>query len=107
MSENTDLKLDELSKLEQNWDSYNAYPIKPLAIKLTRLIINALEQAGIPEPYIFPSPDGSVSLAWGKGDFFENFTLGISDQGVSSIYIADNEGFYAESQITNPTRSSI
>lgn len=107
VSEATDLRLNELAKLEHNWDSYGAYPIDKYAISCAKHVIKCFEDLGFPEPSVFPSSDGSISLAWGHGEQFENFTLGISSNGITSIYVADNDDFYAESSTNDPERSAI
>lgn len=107
MKETNEERLVAFSKLEKNWDSYNGNPIHPVTVMVVRRLLKCFEDMRFPEPHIFPSPDGTISLAWGEGDQFENFTLGVGMNGVHSIYIADNNGFYVESNIEEPERSGV
>ena len=59
-------KVDEASKLEQNWDSYGAPPIPALAIAAARsLLLSLADLPGCPAPRVTPTNHGGVSLYWG------------------------------------------
>jgi hypothetical protein len=53
-------KLDELSKLEQNWDSYDGVPIPEYVIANTKQMLSNLDMS---RPWeIVPGGDGSVQI---------------------------------------------
>ncbi len=72
-------RLDHLGGLTRNWDSYDAAPISPKAISLTRTVlcrsIAALERHGAQNIYPFaiaPLSDGGVQVEWrGTAGFVE------------------------------------
>ena len=57
-------KLQELSKLPENWNTYGSRPIQPEAIEVTAKLISDLIKLGMPEPHIFPVSGGGIQLEW-------------------------------------------
>lgn len=49
-------KLDEISKLEKDWNGYGAEPIDERPIKETRSILNGL--GDLPQPFVSPFGGG-------------------------------------------------
>src|SRR5215213_2401838 len=64
-------RLDELSKLERDWDTYGALPLTPTALSVAEAIMRKVVKASEKPlgervaPYtIMPIADGGVSLEW-------------------------------------------
>ncbi|QDU47607.1 hypothetical protein Mal52_61420 [Symmachiella dynata] len=59
------IALDQLRKLEENWDSYGARSVDLTSIAIAAAIIKLLaEVIGICRPNIAASPAGNVGLSW-------------------------------------------
>jgi hypothetical protein len=54
--EDFDIKLEELRKLDPNWDGYNGIPPSKEAISAAKRFMDSL--------FIVPSTDGGVQLEW-------------------------------------------
>lgn len=58
-------KIDELSTLKENWNSYNARPIDPKSIAAARRVAAWLAGEGVDlEPHVVPTSRGTVNLEW-------------------------------------------
>src|SRR3990167_463731 len=66
---NLDAKLTELAAecAQPGWDSYSAQPVTAAVIDAARRFL-ALLPEDVPQPEIFPSPDGCVEVGWENGD---------------------------------------
>jgi len=59
--------LDELSLIEDDWDSFGG-EVSPYSLNLARELITKLSESGFKEPpFISPIPDGSIQLDWAFG----------------------------------------
>ncbi len=75
-------RLNELGKLQINWDSYGALPVNPNALRIARLLAQALESG---PPSIVARPDGDIVFSWSDETFEivcsgRGFNLWIDDQ---------------------------
>lgn len=62
-------ELDEMTMLQQDWDSYDADPISPVAIETASKLLQAVEKQCGDVTYekllhVGPRPDGSVGVTW-------------------------------------------
>lgn len=57
-------RLNELSKLKKNWDTYNAHPISKKSLKNARSVLDDLLDKDTPIPAIAPTSDGGVQIEW-------------------------------------------
>lgn len=57
-------RLEELSKLQPNWNSYGARPIAPAALGAVFGLLYQLARSSTPRPTIVPTSDGSVQVEW-------------------------------------------
>ena len=57
-------KLNELSSLKDNWDSYGALAPSKQALIGTMQLINDLFTGSTPSPDVFPVANGSIQLEW-------------------------------------------
>ena len=88
------LRLDKLSKLERDWDSYGALPLTPTALaRADATMRKAVALFGVTlgervAPYtLMPIPDGGVSIEWrGPGATLE---LDIGPSGALSYLLID------------------
>ena len=88
-------KLQELSQLEKNWDSYGADTITTIAIDVATIILETLEAMSFPIPWIIPTADGGISFEWHKAN--AEFSLSINELGdLESVFIASKGDDYFE-----------
>ncbi|MGH7974771.1 MAG: hypothetical protein ACREBR_04550 [bacterium] len=64
-----DKKLQELSQLKENWDSYGGKPISDLAIAQAELFLQTFEVIQANRPQIVPTSIGGLQLEWHQGGF--------------------------------------
>lgn len=55
------IELEELAKLEENWDSYGALPIDKEVLNTVKHILHLLENSGV---FISPLNSGGIQLEW-------------------------------------------
>jgi hypothetical protein len=53
-----------LSKLEENWDSYDGLPVADGAISTARVVLSNLNIEDMPKPHVAAIPDGGLGLHW-------------------------------------------
>jgi len=63
------MQFDEMTVLEQDWDSYGADPISPVAIETASKLLQSVEKQCGNEAYeklmiVAPRPDGGVQIEW-------------------------------------------
>lgn len=61
-------QLSQISKLNQNWDGYDADPIGPQIIELMRLELTDERLAVFGIGHIVPGADGSLQAEWDRDD---------------------------------------
>lgn len=57
-------KLRELTRLEPNWDSYDAVAPNPALLGQVLLTLDAAGKAGVVSPNLVPTIEGGVQLEW-------------------------------------------
>ena len=61
-------RLDELSALQEDWDSYGALPPTARAIGVaSRLIVEATAHVGDVPSAVMPFPNGGLQVIWERG----------------------------------------
>jgi hypothetical protein len=81
-------KLEELRKLESNWDSYGGKPITELALEKTDLLLKALLGIQAVEPFVCPCSNGGIQLEWHRNGY--TLEIEISPEGeVSEVFCAE------------------
>ena len=80
-------KLDEISKLDSNWNGYGAEPIsKEIIDKVAELLPNLNKQ-----PEIFPTADDTIQLEYdGENESYLEFNIDESDE--AAVYLVDKKG---------------
>ena len=63
-SHSAQVKLENLSQLSENWNSYGSPGISPQARRETLLLLPVLGKLHMPEPKILPVSGGGVQLEW-------------------------------------------
>lgn len=61
-----DSDLQEISKIQRNWDGYDGCTFMPETIAHAQRVLTALKSAGF-EVDVTPNPNGTVSLEWEFG----------------------------------------
>lgn len=86
MSDPTDTfsaKFDELSELQEDWDTYGGKRIDPSILTAARDLTAELVGAGHPQPHVVPTTTGGVQLEWHQdgADLELKFTSSDSVEG--------------------------
>ncbi len=84
-----DRRLDELTTLASNWDGSGAQSVDRGALRLAGAVIIQALRAGLPEPEIFPVPDGGVQIEWQAGPV--ELELEIECGGQVGVFVCDDE----------------
>lgn len=91
-------KLEELSKLPENWNSYGSPAIDQKVIEVTANLLSDLAKLQMPEPEIFPVSGGGIQLEWENSNC--GLELEILPNKSIEYLIIDNEGKMLEGQIS-------
>lgn len=84
-------KLQAISALEKNWDSYGAVKPSSLSLHYAHTFLNFLHRVvGATKPVITPSPNGNICFEW--EDSTKTLTTEIDDSGVHHYYYS----YYAD-----------
>ena len=62
-------KLQEYTKLRDNWDSYGGLAPTKQALLAAQELMNNILEPETPVPYVFPVPNGSIQIEWALPDF--------------------------------------
>jgi hypothetical protein len=80
-------KLEELSLLKSNWDSYGGKPMTESALAEAELLLNAFERIQAVEPSVVPCSNGGIQIEWHRNGY--TLEIEISPEGqVSEVYCA-------------------
>lgn len=90
-------KLEALSSLEENWNSYGSRPIQPEARELTAKLLSDLVKTDMPEPQIFPVSGGGIQLEWENSRCELEIEV-LPDKSIEYL-IVDEEGRMCEGKI--------
>jgi hypothetical protein len=82
-------RLDELAGLSGGWDGHDAKRIDQLALTLACRLMQQALHAGLPEPELFPVPDGGVQLEWKAGAL--ELELEIEPGARALVFACDDE----------------
>lgn len=83
-------KLEELRKLEKNWDSYGGEPIAESVLKTVGWIIPLFNNVMKADFAIVPTSNGGVSLEWHQGRKEVVLYLSLDTLGINGeMYITD------------------
>lgn len=92
-------KLEELSKLPENWNSYGSRSIQKDAIEITANLLSDLVKLKMPEPQIFPVSGGGLQLEWKNAD--RELEIEIRSDKRIEFLIVNEEGKMYEGQLLN------
>lgn len=86
--------LDSYRELEENWDSYGAYPVSDISIELAKKFLTSLGNSGIiSRPSICATPAGTVAFYWIWDNDNQEFNLVFSDI-IEYFYYKDDEDYH-------------
>ncbi len=63
-------RLEEIGRLDKNWNSYGAPPVAEHAIEKARSVLSRAcgdDGLGFPAPFVAPGPHGGVGIEWRFG----------------------------------------
>ena len=81
------LELDEISKLEKDWDSYGADPIPSERISFMRNVVDILCQAGIPPHRVVPGCDGDLNVYYFNAEGYEFISIGFDSEANGDVMV--------------------
>jgi len=85
-------RLDELSALPDDWDSYGGHPPTGRAIgAASRLIVEASTQAGDVPSAVMPFPNGGLQVIWERGQDELQVDVG-PDGGLAYLTVHRGDG---------------
>lgn len=85
--DNVRKKLNDISKLGDNWNGYGAAPISQEVVEKVSELLDSL----IREPEVFPTADDTIQLQYdGKNDSYLEFNVGKSED--VSVLLIDKLG---------------
>lgn len=61
-------KLNEISELGENWDSYRARPVPQRTLEHALEVLLRLSSSSLAQPEIQPMPNGGIALSWYRGE---------------------------------------
>ncbi len=92
-------KLEQLSKLPENWNSYGSRPVQAEAIEITANLLSDLVKLKMPEPQIFPVSGGGLQLEW--KNLGRELEIEIRCDRRIEFLVVDEEGEMYEGQLPN------
>lgn len=82
-------RVDEIQALPENWDSYHALEVTPLAAHLTRALLHMISAVHTvkPEvrPQLCPTSAGGIQIGWYEHDY--NLEVEIEPDGEISVWL--------------------
>lgn len=82
-------RLERLFELDAGWDGEDARQLDPDALVTAARVIAEGISAGLPEPELFPVPDGGIQLEWRAGPV--ELELEIEPGHGSVVFVCDDE----------------
>ncbi len=91
-------QLEDISQLQDDWDSFGANSISANCIANTKKIIRALPSTVI-LPEIYPNPNGTITLDWEANE--QTLSIEIGDTHFSSYWVksSDAEPVYESEEL--------
>ncbi len=69
------IKLEEILKLNANWNSYDASPIDKVLTDKAFLLLSQIENMDVPQPFIAPVSSGGVDIEWNTSERLLSFKI--------------------------------
>jgi len=82
-------RLEALLRLGSGWDGTDAQRLDPDALVTAARVIAQAISAGLPEPELFPVPDGGVQVEWRAGPV--ELELEIEPSHGAVVFVCDDE----------------
>jgi hypothetical protein len=80
-------KLEKLSELSDDWDSYGGKAIERDALLMALNLIGAIYSARVPEPAIVPVATGGIQFEWHTRQ--KELEISLSPNGQASLYFEE------------------
>lgn len=82
-------RLAQLTSLVAGWDGADAQAIDRAAVTTAATVLAQVTPAGLPEPELFPVPDGGIQIEWRAGPV--EIELEIEPHGQAAVFVCDDE----------------
>lgn len=90
------LKLEKLSQLPRNWDSYDGLPLSPSLKWLAHDALIDLKNQEMPVPAVVLASDGTVHFEWRRAG--KSLTIGCGEHGSLEYSKMDEQGHIEEGE---------
>lgn len=84
-------RVQVLTRLSENWDSYGAHGIQPPAVEGAIQVLVIGDSYGLPSPHIAPVADGGLQVEWSDGARFAEVEVRPDGSVEYLIHVAENE----------------
>jgi hypothetical protein len=82
-------RLERLEGLKAGWDGEDARALDARALATAAAILSQTISAGLPEPELFPVPDGGIQIEWRAGRVEMEVEIEPEQGGV--VFVCDDE----------------
>lgn len=98
-------KISELSKLPENWDSYDSRAIQQPAIEQATALLFKLANLNLPPPDIFPVPGGGLQLEFQQES--RELEIEILPDGQTEYLTVNEDGQMSEGSISVGSQNEL
>jgi hypothetical protein len=99
-------KINEISRLKENWDSYGAKRIDPRCIDAANSLLRGVLDSSTPKPSVVPANRGGVQLKWHRGGI--DLEIEIESPPRMNVFFADEqEGTQEEVTLTGSNQPLV
>lgn len=88
-----DSRMADLAKIEAGWYCGAGDPLDPEGLAwASDLLKRVVNEVGIPQPYIYPTPDGEIHAEWTFGTWEVGLILGLGQRNAIAIAVNTDGG---------------
>lgn len=94
-------KLERLTTLEEDWDSYGAAPVSSDSIRVAIEIAGYISRIeNVPEPAVGAAPNGHVGFSWDGGPWSLDAEI-LPEGRIKYVYLDDRESTRERDRVTD------
>jgi len=100
-------ELHYMATLQDNWDSYGAFPVDPRCIEHAIDLVHGLAYCeNVEVPVVGPTPDGHVGFSWDEGDWSLDAEV-LPDGRIEYVYLDERDSTKDRETITSDWRELL
>jgi hypothetical protein len=85
------LRLNDLLRLDKNWDSYGAYPVDRSTVVQVLRLLRQIMRADTPLPFLVPTAIGGICMEWHRDDTELVLRVDPDQEVIASLSVGDDE----------------